>query len=495
MARETTGSRAGPRWAARLSGEGLTVGPRISRRQAIGAGLAGLGSVAVAACSSGGSRATAAGPSGTVAPTTIDLPAEASQLGAGAFQLFAQDDLNFQALFALGGAGLNSEVGEVITAVDQANAATGGATYQSFFDAFVATGNQLNDLATQALHDHHVVTARSQFLRSAQYYNQALFFVLGTETPDAEERVYTTMDAAFRQAARLMDPGWEPVAIPYENTTLPGFFLKAVGASGRRPTVIVNNGSDAQMVDLWAYGGQAAIERGYNALIFEGPGQGANLFVKKMPFRHDWEKVITPVVDFLVKRPDVDPHKIGITGWSFGGALVARAAAYEKRLAAVVSDPGFVTPYASYPAFLKQVAEAGDQQKVNTEWANTVVPGSTPEQHFLLQKRLEIYTTDALDQARKGEIPSDWYTISRAIQGYDVTPFVKRITAPYLVIGYQGDTFFPGAPQQFFDLLPGRDKTITTLTVAEGAQYHCAPMAPERRNEVVFDWMDDTFSR
>lgn len=29
-----------------------------------------------------------------------------------------------------------------------------------------------------------------------------------------------------------------------------------------------------------------------------------------------------------------------------------------------------------------------------------------------------------------------------------------------------------------------------TFTVAEGADFHCAPMAPRYRNEVVFDWLD-----
>src|SRR4029077_7366055 len=122
----------------------------------------------------------------------------------------------------LGGAGLNSEVGEVITAVDQANAAEGGASYQSFYDAFGAMGDAVNVKATAAAKAGHLVSARSQYLRSAQYFNQALFFVLGTSTPDAEEQVYTTMNEAFTQAAKLRDPVWEPVAIPYEGTTLPG---------------------------------------------------------------------------------------------------------------------------------------------------------------------------------------------------------------------------------------------------------------------------------
>ena len=40
--------------------------------------------------------------------------------------------------------------------------------------------------------------------------------------------------------------------------------------------------------------------------------------------RPDWEKVVTPVVDVAVKLPGVDPEKIILAGWSFGGFLVVR---------------------------------------------------------------------------------------------------------------------------------------------------------------------------
>ena len=36
-----------------------------------------------------------------------------------------------------------------------------------------------------------------------------------------------------------------------------------------------------------------ALERGYNVLIFDGPGQGGALVVQKLPMRPDWENVVT----------------------------------------------------------------------------------------------------------------------------------------------------------------------------------------------------------
>ena len=52
--------------------------------------------------------------------------------------------------------------------------------------------------------------------------------------------------------------------------------------------------------------------RGYNVLVFDGPGQQSMLFEQGVPFRHDWEHVITPVVDFLLASPDVDPTRIAL---------------------------------------------------------------------------------------------------------------------------------------------------------------------------------------
>ena len=84
----------------------------------------------------------------------------------------------------------------------------------------------------------------------------------------------------------------------------------------------------------------AAIQRGWNAMTFDGPGQGAALHRQKIYFRPNWETVITPVVDFMLDRADVDPDKLVLHGISQAGFWVPRALAYEHRFAAGVADPG-----------------------------------------------------------------------------------------------------------------------------------------------------------
>ena len=59
-----------------------------------------------------------------------------------------------------------------------------------------------------------------------------------------------------------------------------------------------------------------------------------------MYFRPDWEKVITPVVDYALSRPEVDPKRIAIQGISQGGYWVPRAVAFEKESPRRSADPG-----------------------------------------------------------------------------------------------------------------------------------------------------------
>ena len=255
-------------------------------------------------------------------PSTLPLASGTGTLGTGTFELFSQADLNFQTLFGIGEAGLNSVCGEVIAVVAAANAAPGGASYQSLFDAFVAEANRLQESALEACAAKHLVTAESRFIRAAKYYAEALYWVLGTSTPDAEADVYTAMDDMFVAGMKLMKTLPEQIDIAYHGGTLPAWFVKPARGGARRPTIIMNNGSDGQNVDMLPQGGLAALERGYNVVIFEGPGQGSQLFLDNVPFRSDWQNVISPIVDHLETRTDVNLDQVAIRGISFGGLLV-----------------------------------------------------------------------------------------------------------------------------------------------------------------------------
>jgi esterase/lipase len=406
-------------------------------------------------------------------------------------RLFAQPDLDFLASFALGATSYGSaEAGEVLAAIDRINAA--GAAYQTYFDEFIALARRLSAEGDAALRAGHKETARAASLRAAHYYKQALFVVFGTSTPGDGARVYGAMQAQWHRAAGLFDPPFERVEIPYEGTTLPAYFLKPDRSQRRRPTVILNNGSDAQNIDLWAYGGATALARGYNALIFEGPGQGAMYFERHVVFRPDWEKVITPVVDALVARPDVDPKRIAITGWSMGGGLVLRAAAFEHRLAAVVADPGIDESWASFPEILHRVAGAGDSDAVNRIWRTQIINDLKPVERFTIMNKISIFSRKFEEAARAGRVGDDFYDAAKAIQQFRFADALDRVTAPLLITSYENEhTNPPGTAEKVFARAKEPKKMIRFLA-ADGAGDHDAPLAPQRRNNAIFDWLDET---
>jgi hypothetical protein len=405
---------------------------------------------------------------------------------------FSDPDMNFQVLFALGGVGYGAgETGEIIATINQIRAA--GASYQTYYDNFANMGNRVAALADQELAAGHRASARSAYLRAAQYFDQALYFVLGTSTPGVEATVYAVMQRQWNMATKLMDPPFERVAIPYGKTTLPGYFLKPTASNVRRPTVIVNNGSDAQFLDVYAWGGAAGLERGYNVLLFEGPGQGSVLFQRQIGFRPDWERVITPIVDWLHRRPDVDTKRIGLTGWSFCGESVARAAAFEHRLGAVCSDPGVTNAWLGWPSSIRSLFHPkATQKEVDTVWTTEIVPHVTsPSDRFSFAKRSEIYGPTYLAAARAGKLfPSLWAFGQTAMQ-YNCTDVVSRIKTPFLVMNYELENFYPGGAQSLYNALRS-PKSLVTMKTIDGAEYHDAPMAPQRRNQVVFDWLDKT---
>jgi len=96
----------------------------------------------------------------------------------------------------------------------------------------------------------------------------------------------------------------------------------------------------------------------------------------------------------------------------------------------------------------------------------------------MLLKRLEIFPTGS------------WYDAVRLMQRYDDVPVLDRITTPFLLTEPELEQFYPGQARTVYDgLTKVKEKKLVRFTSAEGAQYHCEPMAPHRRNEVILDWL------
>ena len=70
------------------------------------------------------------------------------------------------------------------------------------------------------------------------------------------------------------------------------------------------------------------------------PGQGAPKRLMNLHMPPDTERLVSPIVDYLQSRPDVDPERIGLRGQSMGGYSAPRAASGESRIKAVWMGAG-----------------------------------------------------------------------------------------------------------------------------------------------------------
>jgi pimeloyl-ACP methyl ester carboxylesterase len=229
---------------------------------------------------------------------------------------------------------------------------------------WTATADRVYALAEASLTAGHPVSAREAYLRAATYYRSAWRFLVGVPPDPRVEAGWERQAEAFREAATLFPVPVEPVAIPYRDTRLPGYFYRGGDAGEPRPTLIAGGGYDGTCEESYFEGVVAALARGYSCLCFDGPGQGRALIKQGLFFRPDWEVVIAPVVDYLLTRPEVDGGRIALLGRGWGGYLALRAASGERRLAACIADGALLSPAMSrmalVPRAYRRALDTGD---------------------------------------------------------------------------------------------------------------------------------------
>ncbi|MFF1697675.1 TIGR03086 family metal-binding protein [Streptomyces sp. NPDC058257] len=360
--------------------------------------------------------------------------------------------------------------------------------YDSWHDQWLATADRVADQARTSREGGHCTSARDGFLRASNYYRCAEFFLHGDAADPRIHHAYDASVGCFRQAAELFTPAIEPVTIPYEGTTLPGYLYRSDTSGLPRPTVVMFNGFDGTAEEMHFFGAAAAVERGYTVLVLDGPGQPGTRHHQNLLFRPDWENVITPVLDFAATLPEIDPERIAVFGVSMGGYLAPRAAAFDRRIAAVVALDG--------------VFDLGD---IST--APLALPRAEAERRLRAPHDPEL---DAALAAAMAADPSIKWAIEHGMFAMGAgTPrafcaayldyhlregIAEQITCPVLVCSGEDDGFFKGQPEKLYDHLRC-EKTFLAFTDAEGADAHCQSGAQKLAFARVYDWLDRVMAR
>ena len=257
----------------------------------------------------------------------------------------------------------------------------------------------------------------------------------------------------------------EFVEVPYEGTTLPALFLKAPGVPGRAPTVVVFDGMDNCKEMSVLFAGLEFAARGWHTLAIDGPGQGESLRLRELYARHDYEVPGTAAYDFVAARPDVDPRRVVVMGYSFGGGYAARIAAFETRYAAGVAFAALHWDLAGWQREIKRRQDAD--------------PMTTAQSTFHFR-----WIMGCLDDADAAIAKAEKFSLA------DVAP---KITMPFLIVHAEEDRVVPVASaHKLYEAIGSPRKHLKIFTRADGSTYHAQADNRQVGVDYIADWIGST---
>ena len=209
----------------------------------------------------------------------------------------------------------------------------------SWYREWNRTADASNERGNAALARGHCLTARSNWLRAANYYSAAVFDF------DFADRRFQACLANMRTCARRYlehrTPAGEVVEIPWlSGYPLEGYFLPAPATLGPTPAVICIGEPGHRKEEYLYRTARYARDRGMSLLAVDLLGLDNGARFENVVGRSDLETAVPSIMDYLAARDEVDERRIAILGDGSGSSFVARGVALEQRFAAAVCDGG-----------------------------------------------------------------------------------------------------------------------------------------------------------
>jgi dienelactone hydrolase len=330
----------------------------------------------------------------------------------------------------------------------------------AWWQEWCAMADHVAKMADDAATKGRELTAGDYYLRAGYYYYTGERMVYPGEL---KSQIYDKALRCFNAGFKRRYPKFERVAVPYENTTLPAYFVKAEGVTGKAPTVVVFDGLDncKEMSSLFC--GLEFSRRGFNTLAIDGPGQGETLRVQKIPSRYDYEVPGRAAFDYVAGRQEVDASKVAIMGYSFGGYAAPRIAALDPRYAGGVA---FGAMWWDMHAWLVRSQE---QMK----------KGAIATSHFQVPW---VFGVPDLDFNKAVAL----------MKNFTLEGIAEKVACPFLVMHGKDDGIIPPEEAELlYNKLGSKKKTLKIFNADEGGAEHCQVDDRQAGVNWMADWLTE----
>jgi len=329
---------------------------------------------------------------------------------------------------------------------------------QAWWEEWSAMGSRLEQQADAAAADGRQMTAGNCYIRAGNYhFTGERFIAPGEQKLALYRRALRCFHAGFERRHRNI----ERVDVPYEGSALAAYFMKAPGASGRAPTVVLFNGMDNCKEMSVLFAGLEFAARGMHTLAIDGPGQGESLRLRGIHTRHDYEVAGGAAYDYIASRPDVDPKKVTVMGYSFGGYYAPRIVAFDKRYAACVAFGAMHASIYEWVLRIKTVTQSDSRKSAQSAFQVPWVFGA---------KDLD----EALEMSRR----------------FDLEGVAQKIECPVLVVHGDQDRIVPlDSARKLYDMIGSARKTYKVFTADEGGAEHCQVDNRQVGVDYIADWI------
>jgi dienelactone hydrolase len=325
-------------------------------------------------------------------------------------------------------------------------------------EEWAAMGDGVAKVADVAAAEGREITAGNNYMRAGNYYYSAERFITPGENKMA---MYANALRCYRAALKRLYANVEVVDVPYEGQSLAAYFMKAPSVGGRAPTVVLFDGMDNCKEMSVIFAGIEFAKRGMHTLAIDGPGQGETLRLRKIHSRPDYEVPGIAAYDYVASRSDVDPRRVAVMGYSFGGYQAPRIAAFEKRYAACVALGAMHWDLHGWQADIKARLAKDAKTSFTSNFQFRWVVGA-PDNDTALQRA----------------------------KRFTLAGVAERIECPFLVVHGENDRIVPVAEAKtLYERVGSNRKHIKIFTAEEGGAEHCQVDHRQLGIDFIADWL------